>query len=478
MKTNLRRMLATIFAMVLLFTIVGCGSNEGSSNETNSGVNDDFFGIDENTIDSNVNSSNSQSNSTTSGTTTNTNKTGGKTWKEVLESMPKKLRGSTLKVYNWNPTSEYQGATSVIEKFEKQTGITVKWQTVNFDQYQTTVAAAIASGDSPDLVRTRTTNPVPLQNLQPISVSGYDFNDEAWDKVALKHYSYNGKSYAATLKNTHLGTVNILMYNSSLIDQYDLEDPYQLWKNGSWTWNKFIDVCKKYKKASKAQYAVASHNWESWFNIHGISAPVALKNGKFVNISCTSEFVNIAQKISDFSLRDKLFSTEAEIKNLFDKGGILFFGDASIFARSKNAYFGSLKESGTLYAVPYPKIEGQSKYYVGSGEYEAYGIAKGAKNPTAAPYFLRYFLDAENYDMSSFYGNAKVLEVYNWSMQQERIASVSFNASPDYGETYDQNYYTKLTKTQSSQMKSYLESYSNIVDSRVKELNRAVANLK
>ena len=77
-----------------------------------------------------------------------------------------------------------------------------------------------------------------------------------------------------------------------------------------------------------------------------------------------------------------------------------------------------------------------------------------------------------------FYGNAKVLEVYNWSMKQERIASISFNASPDYGETYDQNYYYQLIKTQSSQMKSYLESYSNIVDSRATELNRAVENLK
>lgn len=486
-----------LLTLSILLSAVGCGASTTASDTA--AANDDFFGIDENTISNsesqaddaddvkvnsnnsainNSSSNNSNKNSSTSNNSSgknNNNEKSGKSWDEVRSSMPKSLRGTTLKIWNWNPTSEYLGASAVIEKFEKQTGITVKWQTVNFDQYQAQLTAVVASGDVPDLARTRTTNPVILQNFQPLSVSGYDFTDAAWDQAALEDYSYNGKAFAATLNNTHLGTVNILLYNSALIDQYDLEDPYQLWKNNKWTWDKFIDICRKYKKAANAEFATSSFSMEPWFNIHGMLGPVELQNGKFVNISCTTKFVNLAQKMAQLSVEEGLIV--ASSSEAFEKGDALFFGDGAIFARSKNAYFGTLKEEGTLNAVPFPAVDGQDKYYVGSGEYEAYGIVKGAKNAQAAPYFLRYFLDSKNYDMSIFFNNAQILEVYNWSMKQKnRVASVSF--SPLNGEEYDQDWAQKFYKTPSGQMKTFLESNSSIIDTRVNNMNKAIGKLK
>ena len=485
MKINFKSILATLLALVLLLTVVGCGAKDTQSEDA--GANDDFFGIQEEINNTDGGSQDGEGDSSGSGQgdggqsgISSTGKTGGKAWKDVLASMPKELRGTTLNFYNWNPMNEYLGASAAIKKFEKATGIKVKWNVVAFDNFQTQISAAIAAGDpntAPDIVRIRTANPVPLQSLQPITNTGYDFNDDAWNKEIMEHFTYNGKTYGVALQNTHLGTVNILMYNTSLVDQYDLEDPYQLWKNGKWTWSKFIEISKQFKKASNKPYAFASNLWEPWFQIHGISAPVVLQNGKFVNISTSSEFVNIAQKLSDTFISEQLFAPELQ-STAFNNGDILFFGHSALFARSKNAYFPSLKEAGSLSAVPFPAVDGQSKYYVGSGEFEAYGIANGAKNPKAAPYFLRYFLDAENYDMKAFFTSAQVLEVYNWSMKQEMIPSICFSGDPWYGETYDQGYLEKLHKTSSSQMKSFLESNSPIVDARANELNTAISKLK
>lgn len=469
---KIKSILATLLALTMLLSFAGCGSKDATSEPAN---NDDFFGIDESNIAGAEDTNSNAADKENSGSVANTNKTGGKSWSEILGSMPKSLRGTTVKIWNWNAMSEYQGAATAIEKFEKQTGITVKWQTVNFDQYQAQLTSAVASGDVPDLARTRTCNPVILQNYQPLSVSGYDFTDAAWDQTTLEDYSYNGKAYAATIKNTHLATVNIMMYNSALIDQYDLDDPYQLWKDNKWTWDNFIDICRKYKKASNAELAAASFSMEPWFNIHGLLGPIERQGEKYVNISCTEKFVKVAQKLAQLSVGEKLIGAKASEQ--FDKGEMLFYCDGAIFARTKNAYFASLKEAGTLKAVPFPTIEGQSKYYVGSGEYEAYGIVKGAKNAQAAPYFLRYFLDAENYNMSVYFSNAQTLEVYNWCMQQpERVASVSF--SPLNGEEYDQDWTLKFNKTTSDQLKTFLESNSNIIDTRVKNMNKAIEALK
>lgn len=478
MKTKIRSIMALLLAIMMLLAVVGCGDKNPSEPTNN---NDDFFGIDENTIAGDNQTEDVESKNEGGSSTAKPNKTEGKAWKELLSSMPKSLRGTTIKIWNWNPTSEYQGATGVIEKFQKQTGITIKWQTVNFDQYQSKLTAAVASGDVPDLARTRTTNPVILQNFQPLSVSGFDFTDAVWDQKALSDYSYNGKAYAAALKNTHLGTVNILMYNTSLIDQYDLEDPYQLWKNDKWTWDKFIDICRKFKKASNAKCAASSFGMEPWFNIYGMLGPIERQNDKFVNISTSAKFVNHAQKMAQLTVEEELIrvnnASDSSASALFEKGEALFFGDGAIFARSKNAYFASFKQAGTLSAVPFPKIEGQDKYYVGSGEYEAYGIVKGAKNAQAAPYFLRYFLDAENYDMSAFFCSKQVLDVYKWSMEQtNRVASVGFG--PLNGEDYDQDWTVQLCMTTSGQIKTFLESNSNIIDVRIKNMNKAIDALK
>ena len=56
-------------------------------------------------------------------------------------------------------------------------------------------------------------------------------------------------------------------------------------------------------------------------------------------------------------------------------------------------------------------------------EIEAYGICKGAKNGKAAYYFLRYFLDAANYDTNTFFCNKQAYEVYKYEMAKGKYST-------------------------------------------------------
>ena len=481
MKQTIKSILAIAMILCMLFTVVGCGEKEKVNSDQQVAAGDDFF-TDEATqtekdtpSDSTTPNDNTASNNGGTTTVPQQNTIGGKSWKDVLASMPKKLRGSSLVMYNWNTASEYTGAPEVIEKFTKETGIKVTWQNVTFDNYFTKLTALVASGKNiPDVVRLRADEYTLLQNLQPLSKTGYDFSDQAWDQGLMGLYTYGNNTYATSLQNTHIGCVNMLFYNSSLIKKYDLEDPYQLWKAGKWNWDKYIEMCRAFKEVA-GDGAVAS-NGEGHFKVYGscygLQGAIAYNGKSFYNAMKDANFLEVHQKLGDLYNKEKLFEFGGQTK--FNDGTSLFSIGSAIHLRRKNSYFGNLKSANTLMAVPLPEITGQGTYYQGLGEAEAYGIAKGASNPEAVPYFLRYFLDGSNYQLSNYFGNEQNLEVYNWCMNQKnKVMSYGYPSGMGAADTEG-----SIEAQTGAQMKSYIDANYGVTDKAVKEYNDILASLK
>ena len=112
---KLRSALSLFLAAAFIFTCAACGNKNTGSQESD--IDGDFFTDDEVVIsndtdgaDSKTGDSDSNAAGNSSANTPKGNKIGGKSWKEVLAGMPKKLRGTTVTVYNWNPAYEYSGA--------------------------------------------------------------------------------------------------------------------------------------------------------------------------------------------------------------------------------------------------------------------------------------------------------------------------------------------------------------------------------
>lgn len=467
MKQTLKTILAGLLVLAMLFTVTACGEDKGKDKGgKDANANNDFF-TDTEVVNSNDEGTGNDNAGGGSSAIPDDNKVGGKSWKDVLAGMPKNLRGTKVVIYNWNPAAEYTGAPAVLEKFTKETGIKVEWMRINYSEYVTKLAGLVASKESPDTVRTRQPIPERLDQFQPIDTANFDFTDAAWDQQVMKDYTVNGKVYATSLKNTHLGSVCMMFYNKSVIQKYDMEDPYTLWKNGKWTMNKFLQMCKDYVKASGNASACTGMDIEEWLQMHGIDSNIAYKNGKFVNMMGDAKLLTLTQQYCDYYNTNKIFNRgQAEI---MDAGNALFYSGASVYARKKNSYFGTLKAEGVLYMVPMPTVEGQSTYYNLRDEYEAYAIARGAKNPQAVPYLLRYFLDGANYDLDTFFCNKQNLEVYNWCMSQSNNiwSSGWFEPDADNG----------ISKKTGNQVKSYLDSINPAVETQVKKLNEAMAKI-
>ncbi len=336
---------------------------------------------------------------------------------ELIKSIPKSLKGKTVTVMSWNPIKDVTGAETVVSNFEKQTGIKVEWKQKAYENYDSEIVAAINSGNSPDIIRYFCPAIGRMALTQDAkSATGYDFKGSIWDKNVTSAYTVKGKIYGVNLKNTFNQQPMVVAYAQSTIDRYKLEDPYELWKSGKWTFDKFKEICREFKAATNNPGWMTSCHLDYMFfsNIHFITF-----NGKeYINNTNDSKFVKAMQECAN--MRDDITCGAMREPDKLENGTYLFNTDNILTFRRTDPHYSTLKGNDDLYCVPVPTQKGKT-YYQHFSEYEAYGFPKGCKNGAGAYFFLRYYLNKDNYDANTFFNNKQTMEVYNWCMSQNNI---------------------------------------------------------
>lgn len=450
-----------LLAIAMVFSMVACGNSETESAfelggdeewnvdvDSNSGDNQGATpgnqgatpgnqtgttstGATSNGTASNATSSSNKGSSTTSSTTQNggsntsvktptTKNADSLAWKDLLAQMPSTLRGTTLNVCSWNPIKDVTGAEKVISDFEKQTGIKVVWTQKSYDTYEQDILAMINSGVAPDIMRYNHPTPAKMYLTQDVkSATGYDFKGAIWDKNATSAYTVNGKIYGVNLKNTFNQQPTVVTYSMSTINRYKLEDPYVLWKEGKWTWKKFVEMCKDFKEETgRPAWMTSGHTETIWFN----NVDMYKFDGKKYTSNLSDPKVLKAIQQSANNMADGLVCEAMREHDKLENGTYLFFTTNILATRRTDFHFSTLKANDDLYAVPVPTgVSSDGKYYQHYQEFEAYGIPKGARNPGAVYYFLRYYLNADNYDEDMFFVNNQTLETYKYCMAQKNV---------------------------------------------------------
>lgn len=458
---NLKRILCLLLAMALVFAFVGCGEKE-----TTSTVDDDWAieveggevqGDSQATSGSNSGSGNQL-------TAKPTKDADSLSWKELLAQMPKNLRGSTIKVASWNPIKDVTGAQKVIDSFTKETGIKVDWEEIDYENYETTIAAYINAGKSPDVIRYQHSTAAKMQVAQDLkTATGYDFSGDIWDKSTRDAFTVKGKVYGINLKNTFNMQPQVMFYSAKNIKNNNMEDPYTLWKQGKWTYNKFKEMCLQYLEKSGSTAAWMSSYQLDYLQWQGLDL-VTYDGKQYKSNLSDPKIVTAIQEVCNNRASSIMATTMREHDKLEDDT-YLFFSGNIIAARRTDFHFTTIKSEGNLRCVPLPTIQGVTNW-VPMHESEAYGIPKGAKNPAAVYYYLRYYLNADNYDAKMFFADEQILETYNWCMAQK-------NKFHYIGNTFDMADYTRSGTA--AQVKTQLDKIAPTVNAYVKNANGIIA---
>lgn len=408
-----------------------------------------------------------QTKATTSGKTTPT--TSGKptslTRDQVMQSMPANLKGTTIDFFFWEDPKNTI-SRDAIAAFEKATGITVKTEIANKQSYTTQLAGKIAAGSAPDLVKLVENNMSYVANIQPLANSGFNFNDTAWDTELMKNFTFNGRVYATNVKNSPNQNMAVILYNKRALQKAEMEDPYEIWeKNPSdWTWDKLWEMCDTFLKANRNRegyygitFGIEDGYPRSFGSVFWGYDP---SSGKWTNYMKDAEVVKRYEILIDAI--GKNYSTSSWDSRAFTMGNILFAYTYSSSLEKESTAFSSIREN--LGAVPIPTDSTHQPLF----EYSAYGIPVGADNAAAVPYYLRYVMAPESYDLNDFYMNDEAKKV---------VDSMASRGNFFFGNGYRYDVWQELLKGTASQVRTTLDANYGIIDDLCYQYNDQMSTL-
>ena len=417
----LRRSLAALMAVLLsMGLLAGCGGNETpntSDVSTEASASDDVTPSDTTTSGSEADGS-TTAGSETEGSGTTTAKNDGKTsttttkktdptkaptgknvWgSDPYANIPANLKGSTVKLLMWRDL--WTEEKKVIEEFTKKTGIQVKHEsTKTTANYSQTLINKISSNDAPDVVALQSADfpNFPASTLQSLDSEIFRLDDPCWDKSMMDPLKINGKYFGVAMENTWncYDTMFVAYYKPSVLKACGVtEDPATLYKQGKWTWDKFAEMARKVH-AKGSTYLGADFQY--------MDILMLTTGNDFVNYDgkAFKSGANVESLIKAWEITADLFTKKdigADWKlSDFNSNRVGFMFAISYGMRKEAGWFsGNLNQIST---VPIPTQNGKNGYI--PVKMKTWGTARGAKNVEGAAYFLRYFLDANNVDMSS-----------------------------------------------------------------------------
>ena len=222
------------------------------------------------------------------------------------------------------------------------------------------------------------------------SLDYIDLTKNYWNDFLTEQLTVTGKKYFAVgdFDFSSLDYCFILVFNKELIQNYGLENPFDLVKKGTWTFDKFAELSKTGTVDLNGDgamddkdawgYACRPNDVLPGFWIGGgVKGAEKDSNDIPQNMMGTQKFIDVVDKIFEITHGNNIYynsgGTMAEGSTLFTNGNILFYG-TTLF-NLKN-----LRNMDTDFGIlPYPKYtEKQDKYYTRLGGGELFFTAKSA----------------------------------------------------------------------------------------------------
>ena len=421
------------------------------------------------------------SSKTTGGSTGNT-----KFAKDPYSEITAELKGKEVHVLMWRKYTKSE--QQQVDAFQKKTGIKVRTTVTTEQEYSTKLVSLISAKDSPDAlcISSGYFPGTALKSMQPLDEKKFRLNDDCWYTEYMDNYAVNGKYYAVCMRGIwSCEDCNYVTYYSpKVLKECGVTTmPYDLYKAGKWNWQTQLDIINKVKQNGAAKSYVPFSTQSADLSMLACGVDFADYDGK--------KYTNNLTDVKSGSLIAKSWEYIADInKNI---GGIALWdlnncqqGKVGLFTAiayglyNNGAWFDNMSGgygSDNLQAVPVA-AESQSNSYTPVRP-KAWGVAKNAKNPEGAAFFLRYYLDVNTVQggMSSTFYNKQFEEVYNIitaKSTKKRLRVGSGVADYITAKTYD-GICQKLTTSTKENVLTVLKSNATKLNTGINKANRDIA---
>lgn len=207
------------------------------------------------------------------------------------------------------------------------------------------------------------------------TVKTIDLTKPWWVKSYNDYFSLNGKTYAAfgDLDLNYLGSYFVVAFTTDLVSQYNLEDPYALYENGTWTLDKMhrmmqtvstdVDGNGDFHDFKTDIFGAVGHANQLRHLVMGSGVSLAEKDGDSYKMNISEEYVDMYNKV--LSICEDPSAYFQAVKNCGENYWEIFNGGRVLFHCNTTAAFYDAREADVAYGIlPFPKgDEAQKDYY-------------------------------------------------------------------------------------------------------------------
>lgn len=434
---NFRRILSLILSVVMLaslLSLVGCGEKTPKKQkETQISSDDPYAGIEE-------------------------------------------YEGTTIKFATWIDHTKSEAAR-VFASFEEKYGIKVELVSINQKEYVTKVSGLIASGASPDIVVNNSKTPSVYALLESLNdIKSINLNDEFWDKDVLERNKFDGNYYLLNSKYSPQNYRSMVTYNRKLFEDNGFKSPGDYYEEGNWTLDTMEECATRVARLG-SDYVGLSATPADLTNIFGKSL-IGYENGKYTN-NCDSEELSRAYKWA-LAAKEKGIFTYKYMWWKFNQNVVGMEVCSDWQLRANGAYAKNGVDPDVVDYVPLPKVSKDADQ-LSTLSNRSYGICKGSQNAEAAGYFLRYFLDYENYDEEEMFHSKKAAEMFKKLREIDCKTSIAVETSclaTYYGEAIDYKCYDEILGGGSAQFAVNLKKFSTEIQTVVDSCNKILEEIE
>ncbi len=295
---------------------------------------------------------------------------------------------------------------------------------VSYDDRYTGLAKLVQSDDSPDCFPFEINN-YPYSVYQNLfqSVDGVlDFTTDDWAdyKDVIDMFNWGGKNYCPIMD---LSINTLLWYRTSVVEQAGLEDPWELFEKGEWTWEKFLEMSREFTDVDNGMYAIDGFNPENAFVATTGTPLISLEDGKLVSNLNNGNIEKCMDMLRLFDDTQEGLRYPREILNGWSpsynewvNGNVLFFEDGT-WRYEEHWYKYKKKQKwddDEISFVPFPKMDGSDVYYHAMKQ-DSIMLVAGSKNIDGyKAWIYANLLSTKDEDVKAA-ARQQLIEEYDWT---------------------------------------------------------------
>ena len=301
-----------------------------------------------------------------------------------------------------NPTSSEDKDIGVdLALFKSKYNGTIEYISTTWNTKFDDLAAAVLAHESPDFCGADDMDMFPKgaikEMIEPID-DYINFDSDLWKdvKTACDQFVYHGGHYVGV---SRVDPAYIWIYNKTVLQELGIEEPAEMFANGTWNWETMGDMCKAFADPENDKYALDAWYYENALTESTGIPLIGMENGEIVNNIEDPRIAKVQEYMYELQKNNVVYPKHENgwnVRGGKDKWGTGLASGLTLFypigfwaiedAPSATAPFGDISAGDVMFA-PVPCDKDSDAQYIPS-RVHGFCIVNNAPNPEGVAAFL------------------------------------------------------------------------------------------